>query len=67
MSKVNRYYVDSEGNEKCDIAIRDRLSPMGKSRFPNDIAVQVTMGMFSSRTQTITVADKICEILNEEF
>ena len=67
MSKVDRYYVDSEGNPKSNIVIRDRLSPMGKQAYPVDIAVEVTMGMFASRVQTITVADKICEILNEEF
>jgi hypothetical protein len=64
MSKVDRYYVDSD-NPKSNIVIRDRISPLGKQTYPTDIAVEVTMGMFSSRPMTLAVANTICKRLNE--
>lgn len=58
--------VDLDGNPKSNIVIRDRISPMGKFTYPTDIAVEVTMGMFGTRDKTVTLADKICELLNED-
>jgi hypothetical protein len=64
--KVDRYYVDSDGNPKSNIVIRDRISPLGKQTYPTDIAVEVTMGMFSNRETTVAIAHAICQLLNEE-
>jgi hypothetical protein len=65
--KVDRYYVDSDGNPKSNIVIRDRISPLGKQTYPTDIAVEVTMGMFpGDRGKTVAIADAICRMLNEE-
>lgn len=64
--KVDRYYVDSDGNLKSNIVIRDRISPLGKQTYPTDIAVEVTMGMFADRATTLTIAHAICQLLNEE-
>jgi hypothetical protein len=64
--KIDRYTVDSDGNPKSNIVIRDRISPMGKQVYPNDIAVEVTMGMFRNREKTVAVAEAICQMLNEE-
>jgi hypothetical protein len=67
MSKVDRYYVDSDGNPKSNIVIRDRISPLGKLTYPTDIAVEVTMGMYPNRDKTIAIANAICRMLNEEL
>lgn len=67
MSKVNRYYVDSEGNEQANVVIRDHISPMGKLTYPTDIAVELTTGMFPNRKKQLEIADKICALLNEEL
>lgn len=64
--KVDRYYVDANGNEKSDIVIRDRISPMRRFTYPTDIAVKITMGMFLSREKTLQIANEICELLNQE-
>jgi hypothetical protein len=62
--KIDRYYVDSDGNQASNIVVRDRISPMGKLTYPTDIAVEVTMGMFANRKQTIEIAEQICRFLN---
>jgi hypothetical protein len=67
MSKVDRYYVDSEGNPKANVVIRDRISPLGKQAYPTDIAVEVTMGMYPNRDKTVAIATAICKMLNEEL
>jgi hypothetical protein len=64
--KVDRYYVDSEGNPKSNIVIRDRISPMSNLTYPTDIAVEVTMGMFEDRKATVALANRICALLNED-
>jgi hypothetical protein len=64
--KVDRYYVDSEGNKESNIVIRDRVSPMGDLTYPTDIAVEVTMGMFENRKATLDLANRICALLNED-
>jgi hypothetical protein len=64
--KVDRYYVDADGNQASNVVVRDRISPMGKLTYPTDIAVEVTMGMFSDRKRTVKIAEKICEFLNSE-
>jgi hypothetical protein len=64
MSKIDRYYVDSDGNPASNVVVRDRISPMGKLTYPTDIAVEVTMGMFSSRKETVEIAEQICRLLN---
>lgn len=63
--KIERYYVDSEGNPKSNIVIRDRISPLGKQTYPTDIVIEVTMGMFPNRLDTVLLANKICKFLNE--
>jgi len=67
MSKVDRYYVDSEGNPKSNVVIRDRISPMSKLTYPTDIAVELTMGMFPDRKTTVAMAEAVCKMLNEEL
>ena len=64
--KVDRYYVDSEGNPKSNIVVRDRISPMGDDTYPNDIAVEITMGMFEDRKATVALVNRICALLNED-
>lgn len=67
MSKVNRYYVDSEGNEEANIVIRDRTSPLDEMPYPTDIIAEITTGMFPDRKKQLEISEKICVLLNEEL
>lgn len=66
MAKVDRYYVDSDGPKELNIVIRDRISPLGKLDYPTDIAVDIAVGMFKNHIEALTIADKICALLNKD-
>lgn len=69
MSKVERYYVDdtTHVNNKVNIVIRDRISPLEEVTYPTDIAVDIMTGMFPSLPKQRDIAAKICKLLNEEL